>query len=314
MKTGFAAMTEMIKKQQEKQNGGGFLPYLTWKDDRSEGGFEYRKTLRFLSDDIVSCEMYDFIPCLDTKLRSFIVPASIDLPGEDWVKKSGVKVKGFGNTGFVDPKPRAMGIAVACLREEYQCPREGILKIRDVEEDYEYEQDGVTKTGRRKKYVLVKQSLTNFWNGIIPFYQRYGSIIDRDFVIERVNNDVNTRYTYVPLDPIEGFRTKEEIDAHYDLDFDLLEFAKNLADPENAKKLLVTGEGLDTPTANNQGTGWTQGNQGVGGFRGNGNAGGFQNNGNTGGFQGQPQNTPQENSQDEAKLKFDELRGKLMGY
>ena len=50
MKTGFAAMTEMIKKQQEKQSGGGFLPYLTWKDDRSEGGFEYRKTLRFLSD------------------------------------------------------------------------------------------------------------------------------------------------------------------------------------------------------------------------------------------------------------------------
>ena len=116
------------------------------------------------------------------------------------------------------------------------------------------------------------------------------------------------------MDPIEGFRTKEEIDAHYDLDFDLLEFAKNLSDPENAKKLLVTGEGLDAPTASNQGTGWTQGNQGVGGFQGNGNTGGFQNNGNVGGFQGQPQNTPQDNSQDEAKLKFDELRGKLMGY
>lgn len=246
MKTGFQAVQEAIDRSAERNQGGsGFLPYLNWKDDRKEKGESYQKTLRFLTDEVVPCKIYEYIPCKDGKMRDFIVPSSVGVEGPDYVKESGVRVTQYGNkNNLIEPKARDMTIGLAVLREEVSEMVDGrrVLSYKDKMETVKYEKDGEEVEETRPMFGLIKQSNQNFWGTVAGYWSRYGTIIDRDYQITRNGGGVDTNYTIIPCDPIEGLRDEEEVKAAYDPPTTLEKVIQDLASPERAKKLLL-GEG-----------------------------------------------------------------------
>lgn len=56
---------------------------------------------------------------------------------------------------------------------------------------------------QKKNYVIVNLGLKNFWNGILAFYKRYGTLLDRDYEITRSGEGTDTDYKAVPLDVIQ---------------------------------------------------------------------------------------------------------------
>ena len=259
MKTGFQAVQAVIEKSKSQNQGGSFLPYILWKDDRNGEGKEYEKVVRFLTDEVVPCKLYEFIPCKDQKLRDFIVPESVGIESPDIVKESGVKVPSYNNRAvLVDPKPRDLTLGIVVLREEKSEMVNGrrVLTYRDKMEEVTYEKDGETITEKRPIYGIVKQSNVNFWGTVAGYWSRYGTITDRDYVVTRTNNDKDTLYTIVPCDPVEGLRTEEELKKAYQPPTTLTKLVENLADPERARKLLQ-GEGSTPDKESTQSSGDT---------------------------------------------------------
>lgn len=237
-KTGFGAVQEAIDRSAERGQGGGFLRTLVWKDDRDGKGELYRHTLRFLTDDVVPCEIYEFIPCKDNKKRDFIIPPN----GPDVVKESGIRVPQFGNkNNLIEPKAKNVSLGIAVLREEVSEMVDGrrVLSYKDKMETVSYEKDGQQVEETRPMYVLVKQSNKNFWGIVGGYWGRYGTITDRDYDITRNRNDKDTNYTIIPCDPIDGLKTEEEVSKAYDPPITLESIIKDLSSPERARKLLL---------------------------------------------------------------------------
>lgn len=245
IKKGFAALNEAIESSADQGSRGNFVPNLQWKDDRNDKGELYQHNVRFVTEDVIPCKIYEYIPCKDGKLRDFIIPSSIGMDGPDVVKELGVKVPQYGNkSNMIDPKARDMAFGLVVVREEKSEMVNGrrVLTYSDKMETVKYEKDGQEVEETRPMYRIVKQSNRNFWPQIAIYHERYGTIMDRDYTIERRRNDKDTSYVAIPCDPIEGLRDPEEVEAAYDLPIDMESFAKGLADPERARKLL-SGDG-----------------------------------------------------------------------
>jgi hypothetical protein len=68
------------------------------------------------------------------------------------------------------------------------------------------------------KIGVISQSLTNFWNHFANFYVRYGTTLDRDYEVVREGGGRGRgapAYTVMAEDPIDGLRTREEVQAQY---------------------------------------------------------------------------------------------------
>lgn len=254
MRSGFDAVKAAIEESASRgQGGGGFLPTIVWKDDRNGEGKLYDRTVRFLTDEVVPCKIYEYIPCKDGKLRDFIIPSSVGEDGPDIVKESGVQVSKFGNKNqMVDPRAKDVTIGLVVLREEKPEMVDGrrVLTVVDKMETVKYEKDGKQVEEERPVYGIVKQSNTNFWGTVAGYWSRYGTITDRDYNITRNGNDVNTNYTIIPLDPIEELRDEDKLKEAYKPPMTLEEYIKNMTSVERAKKLLYgdssEGEGKAT--------------------------------------------------------------------
>ena len=205
MESGLAALQKTIeeaKSRPARRSGGGGgefprLSYYGWKDGEV-------KVLRFLTDDIQQHMYAEYVLTKDGKSQNFIVD-----PDNNYVAKYG----GKSRESFVDPSSpmiepklvkRAAGVAV--LREE-------IAGQKIV--DHLYERTVGDSVLPSRYFGVVRQAIKNFWPTLVECAARYGTLTDRDYIIKRIGGGLDTSYSILPCDPIDGLRTPEEVQAFY---------------------------------------------------------------------------------------------------
>ena len=237
MKKGFGAVEAAVKKAATSSGDGKFLSYVVWKDDNKDK----KKIVRFIGEPITA-DFYEYVRCADGRPREFVVPASLGESHDDYLAKHGVKTTVYGSQELVPAEPREMTVGLVALREEYRDAETGKMKVRDVTETIEVTEgegdDKVTREIERVAYRVVKQGYKNFWSQMIGIYNRFGTLSDRDYEITRNGNSTDTTYTIIPLDPIDGLRTDEEVVEHYDPPLSLEQWTLNLASYDRAKALF----------------------------------------------------------------------------
>lgn len=121
------------------------------------------------------------------------------------------------------PSPRVWAWCV--LREEVM--EDGrVVGVRDVKETVERDGQKVES----KAFRMVNQAHSNFFNLLRPYSQRYGTLVDRDYQITRVDRN---SYAFLPLDKIEGHDLRDpEVYAMYEPPFPLYQEVHRLASDE----------------------------------------------------------------------------------
>lgn len=208
---GFGAMREAIEAGKSGSSGspaagGGFISnYFSWKEGES-------KIVRFLDPDPIIAEFYDWILANDGKTKNFLIdPAKGDLVGKYASPTPGLGWRrDFISGNLEERKKSRRGIGLAVLREEIPA---GAGKTEIVDHFYDLEVGG--KLYKARYFGIVIQGLNNFWNQIDGFERRYGSITDRDYLIERRGGGLDTRYQIIPMDPVEELRDTEALQKFY---------------------------------------------------------------------------------------------------
>lgn len=193
--TGMDHMFAAIEQSQQRSaSGGSFSPgsalnYLKWEAGE-------KKILRFLADDMITGDFYDFILTADGKTQNFMVdpddPERLSryrsaTPGIGWRKP-------YNSQSLEEPKLAKRGVCVAVLREEVRDPETNKLKTQDFLYDREF--DG--KTYPSRYFVIVQQGINNFWRPLGSIHKRYGSLATVDIEITREGGDKNTLYAPIP--------------------------------------------------------------------------------------------------------------------
>lgn len=260
MKTGLEAVKESVAKAkaQAEQSSAGWLNYFGWKDGD-------RKIIRFLTDEVITTEFYEYIMLNDGKGKSdFPYAPAIDPSFEDWVVKYGGQ--SIINNQLTDPQKRELTVGLAVLRGEEAVALDGRTVQRPCDTSEEIEiQD---KKYQSRFYGIVKQSYRNFWGPIVGYYGRYGTICDRDYEITRSGSSTDTTYTIIPCDPVDDLRDAEAVQARYGYGkkqnaddpnrflycpMTLNEWIKDQASQSRAERLLVKktegGQSQQTPAS-----------------------------------------------------------------
>jgi hypothetical protein len=209
-KKGFGAMREVIEASKggsdtNTRSGGYLSNYLSWKAGE-------RKIVRFLDPDPIIAEFYDWILSNDGKTKNFLVdPAKGDLvakyasasPGLGWRRD-------FVSGNLEERKVSRKGVGLAVLRDEVPADKG---KTEIVDNFYDLEVGG--RLYKARYFGIIIQGLNNFWDAIDGFERRYGSITDRDYLIERRGAGLDTRYQIIPMDPEEELRDLDALQKFY---------------------------------------------------------------------------------------------------
>lgn len=167
--------------------------------------------LRFLTEhtDWITVDQHQMIP---TKSK----PA--DYTG-NWPEKMGAvcrKDKAFdygecyicdfglekGKGGKVKrPQPRTW--ALACRREEV-IENGRVVGIKDKLREVQRKKEGSdeTETVIEKDIVVVRFAWSNFWHNIQAAAGHYGTVLDRDYLVQRKGSGLDTDYSILPIDPV----------------------------------------------------------------------------------------------------------------
>jgi hypothetical protein len=246
---------QKAKERADQQSvSGNYLPKIYWADKKDSSEFDRTKTIRFLSNDVIVCKVYEFVPGgKEGKGRDFVDPASlVDDNGQplwDWVdpskdffKLNDVSYPDFrGNLTPWKKQAKERIYALAIVREEYK-DENGDVKIRDKMVKREWEdKDGNKKEETGPYYGHVKQAVQNFWNTMFRFYQKYGTITDRDYEITRNGNGTDTGFTFIQQEIDPNLKTQEQVDAAYKPPLTMEEFMKNMSSYESVYKWIVEG-------------------------------------------------------------------------
>jgi len=180
--------------------------YFNWKPGD-------KKILRFLADDAVTAEFYDFIVDKTGATKNFMVdPADPDRLKRFMSASPGLGWRRNPKTGVLEePKARKMSVAMAVLRTEV--PRDGKLVL----EDYLYDKElADNKTAPARFFGIVQQSISNFWHTLaVSCFARYGTITDRDYEITREGEGFDTKYSIIPLPEVPELTDPATIKAFY---------------------------------------------------------------------------------------------------
>jgi len=197
---------EAAKVSDTSSGSGGYLnKYISWKAGE-------RKVVRFLDNDPIIAEFYDWILSNDGKTKNFLIdPAKGDLvakyaspsPGLGWRRD-------FKSGNLEERKISRKGVGIAVLRDEVPAGN-GTTEV--VDNFYDLEVGG--KLYKARYFGVIIQGLNNFWDQIDGFERRYGSITDRDYLIERRGGGLDTRYQVIPMDPVEELRNPEALHKFY---------------------------------------------------------------------------------------------------
>jgi hypothetical protein len=208
--TGAQAIRQAIEEGKRRSDaitaGSGKSPnYFGWKP-------RDKKIIRFLADDMITADFYDFIVVKNGTTMSFLVdPAAPDLleqfrspsPGIGWRKnpRSGV---------LEEPKPRKLSVCMAVLRTEVR--RDSTMVI----EDYLYDRDADDTQLPARFFGIVQQGINNFWHTLaISCVNRYGTIVDRDYEITRSGEGFDTKYDIIPLPPVPELTDPDVVKRFY---------------------------------------------------------------------------------------------------
>lgn len=251
MGIGMGAVERTAEKQAAGGGGGGgqFLQSIYWQDKANSSQEDREKVIRFLTDDIVTAKVYGFVKGGPKHTgRDFVSPYSLydedGTPNFDWVPEAkdyfldnNISLPDYG--GKVLPperyaKEQAFGLVV--LREEVPNPDGRGTIVQDKIVHREWEKDGEVKSYDGPVYGYVKQGFPNFWQVLVGFYNRYGTLTDRDYVITRQGNDKNTKYHIVPCDKDPDLLTPEQLAERYDPPQDLSDLMKRMSDYDAAKE------------------------------------------------------------------------------
>ena len=208
-RTGLDAINQAVKDAES--SFGPRLNYKTFKDGD-------KLILRFLDDDVIVGGFAEYVVTKKVKKKGdnagqvITQDFLVDPEGTNWVEKFGGLQKEYLTGKLISPKLRTMGVSLAVVREEVPS-KAGNGQVEVVDKKIIVEADGKKLTAR--EYVLIKQSIGNFWQQFGGMAGRYGSMCDRDYEITRVGGDKNTKYTIAPLDKIDGLGTLAEVQEHY---------------------------------------------------------------------------------------------------
>lgn len=198
MQTGFAAVEAALKEAAARSSsGGGYLKNLFWKDGE-------KKIVRFLTDEVVTCRIYEYVHCKDGTGRDFVNNASLQDGAQDWVAMFNGQAYPYGSKTLAPAEDRKMTYGIVALREEI--PREAQdgarnldIGYQDVLEEVIVEDDkGNKETFGGRYFAVIKAAHQNFWDPLIGYFLRYKTICDRDYEITRRGGDKGTGYTIIP--------------------------------------------------------------------------------------------------------------------
>lgn len=241
-------------KSRNSDFSGPRLTYFNWKNGD-------RKIVRFLTNEIISANVYSFVITNDGKSQSFLVK-----PGEDYVQKYMSSTPGgpgwqinYGTKQPEPARPKEQGIGLAVLRD--LVPRAGGgFDVVDVTAPTEFK----GQTFQARTFGIIQQSPKNFWGSLQGYHDIYGTITDRDYLIVREGGDKDTRYIITPLDAIEELKDPAALQAAYGYghptdteDPDrfmycpqtLNEWAEWFSSEERARSLLLPGAPAPAATA-----------------------------------------------------------------
>lgn len=216
METGFDAIEKAVKDSAAARSRAGsgtglWLPYFGWKDDDSG---KRTQVIRFLDDKPIVADFYDNIICADGWTRDFIY----DPDKGDFIKKFGAKAKSWAPGGGVEtPESRKAVAGIAVLREEIRGDKPGEVSFRDAPHTVKWRDN---KSGSEVEYEaryfgIVKQSLGNFWDTMIGYVGRYGTLCDRDYEITRSGSGFDTKYRIIPMEVDPELDSCEKVQAYY---------------------------------------------------------------------------------------------------
>jgi hypothetical protein len=105
-----------------------------------------------------------------------------------------------------DDKPIKQALrvwALAAVREEVR--KDGIVVgYKDAEIEYTVKEGEQEKTVTGKHIVVVNQGMQNFFSSLQGIYGLNNTICDRDFLIQRRGEGLDTDYTIFPVDRVPG--------------------------------------------------------------------------------------------------------------
>lgn len=211
MRTGLSVARESIEKAKAKSSQT-FTPtrglnYFSFKDGE-------KKILRFLTDDLLVANFYEFVCGNDGRPHDFICSKDVFGEGtEDFVVKYGGKSFERGMSGpLIDLKPKERIVGIAVLRQEIPAP--GGKGLRTIDHTENIEVGG--KTYKSRWFGIVKQATGNFWNDLLYVAERYDdSLCLRDWEISREGSGLDTKYHFIALDPDPDLNTIEAVQDFY---------------------------------------------------------------------------------------------------
>ncbi len=201
-----------IKKSVEKQKQGftpptGKLNYFSL----DPGEIVY---VRFLDDFPITAKFYEWIINNQGKTSEFICAPDLykydpDWQGTDWVQKWTSVEPGIGWTKayksdkLILPKQTERTVGIAVLREPARDDSGNVIpnQFQDVLESLDVDNEQHTAL----HFMLVRQALSNFWDQMVGYHGLYGTIMDRDYRIERKGGDQKTTYQAIPMNPDPDF-------------------------------------------------------------------------------------------------------------
>lgn len=241
MTRGFAGIESAINEQRERAAESGLLPDIYWRDDRNTGGPLHLQVVRFLPaadengnldvDGVVQThKFYEFLTINDGETkRHFIQPTE----GPDYVAEN---VKEMYRGEIKPPYARTKTVALAVLREEVNQVVDGRNVRTYVDKVPTAKQGGTANSG--PMFGIIREAHKTFWSIMMGYYQRFGTICDRDYIIERTGNGRDTMYSIIPCDPIPELDSDEKVLANYNPPTTLDAWVKMMASQDRAKALL----------------------------------------------------------------------------
>ncbi len=200
------AADQRAKQARDNTGSSSNYSYLSWKPGD-------KKIVRFLTDEVLTENFYDFILDKTGSVKTFLIdPSDPDrlnrykspTPGIGWRKN-------WGTQQLEDPVVRELGVGLAVLRHEVRGD-DGKMHLEDVITDKVV--DNVTYPART--FGLIQQAPSNFWHTLATScLSRYGTICDRDYEISREGEGFNTKYSIIPLDPDPDLTTVEAVQSFY---------------------------------------------------------------------------------------------------
>lgn len=184
--SGFRKGADYLKASASRSPGGDRFVnnFLSWKDGET-------KTVRFLTDgdQIITVAVHEQVDCFDGKKRSFVCRREID--GKD----SPCELCDIANASQNQrARRRELGYGIAVLRLEHRNEKGQVDSYVDATD---------TVDGKAVPVVgIIRQGPKNFWAQALAAFEKYGTLLDRDYDIGRRGSTTDTTYTMFPNAPV----------------------------------------------------------------------------------------------------------------